>query len=227
MGRIIATKMPNFGLNKIRPLVRVRPPSIDSNTVLESVDASDDDREKITSDGFGKKLGRKIMVVIDSSTEAKNALQWTLSHVVRSRDMIILLHVIKPCGQGDEDLIRKDVIYRRRVPEFLTCMKNICHLKRPEVQVEVSMVEGKEKGPTIVEETTKQAAALLILGRKKRWMAWREMPGWAVAGANGPDVMEYCIENAGCTAIAVRRKNKKVGGYLITTKNYRDFWLLA
>ncbi|XP_026423467.1 uncharacterized protein LOC113319427 isoform X2 [Papaver somniferum] len=41
------------------------------------------------------------------------------------------------------------------------------------------------------------------------------------------EVVEYCIENANCMAIGVRRKSKKLGGYLVTTQHHKDFWILA
>ena len=97
-----------------------------------------------------------------------------------------------------------------------------------QVELEVAVVEATEKGPAIVEEARKQEAALLILGQRKRSMTWRLIMMWAgnrVAGGGG--VVEYCIQNANCIAIAVRRKSNKQGGYLITTKRHKDFWLLA
>lgn len=99
------------------------------------------------------------------------------------------------------------------------------------MKIEVVAAQGKEKGPAIVEEAKKQGVALLVLGQKKRFTtAWRLLMMWA-AGNNekvsGGGVVEYCIQNATCMAIAVRRKSKKLGGYLITTKRQKDFWLLA
>lgn len=88
------------------------------------------------------------------------------------------------------------------------------------------MVEGKEKGPAIVEEARKQGVALLVMGQKKRSMTWRLIMMWAGNRVTG-GVVEYCIQHADCMAVAVRRKSKKVGGYLITTKRHKDFWLLA
>lgn len=96
--------------------------------------------------------------------------------------------------------------------------------------VEIEVVEGKEKGPAIVEAARRQEAALLVVGQKKRSVTWRLMLTWAggrVAAAAGGGVAEYCVQNASCMALAVRRKSKKVGGYLITTKRQKDFWLLA
>ena len=95
--------------------------------------------------------------------------------------------------------------------------------------MDVLVVEGKEKGPTIVEEAKKQGVDLLVLGQKKRSTTWRLLMMWAAGhrAAAGGGVVEYCVQNATCMAIAVRRKNRRVGGYLITTKRHKDFWLLA
>ncbi|KAK6116412.1 hypothetical protein DH2020_049874 [Rehmannia glutinosa] len=165
--------------------------------------------------------GRKVMIVVDSSMEAKNALQWALSHTVQNQDVLVLLHVIKPSKQGDQSKVTP------KVPEFLTCMKSSCQVKRPEVNVEVVVVEGKDKGPAIVAAAKTQAAALLVVGQKKRSVTWRLMLMWAGNRAPAGGVAEYCVQNASCMAIAVRRKNKRLGGYLITTKRQKDFWLLA
>lgn len=103
---------------------------------------------------------------------------------------------------------------------------NVVDFGLQQVEIEVAVVEGKEKGPTIVEEAKKRGVALLVLGQRKRSMTWRLVMMWAVNRVGG-GVVEYCIQNADCMAIAVRRKSKKGGGYLITTKRHKDFWLLA
>ena len=41
-------------------------------------------------------VGRRVMVAVDSSAEAKCALQWALSHAVQSSDTLVLLDVAKP-----------------------------------------------------------------------------------------------------------------------------------
>lgn len=94
----------------------------------------------------------------------------------------------------------------------------------------MEVIGGKDKGPAIVEAAKKQEAALLVVGQKKRSVTWRLMLMWAGhrgAAGGGGGVAEYCVQNATCMAIAVRRKSKKLGGYLITTKRQKDFWLLA
>ncbi|CDP22093.1 unnamed protein product [Coffea canephora] len=163
------------------------------------------------------------MIVVDSSPEAKNAIQWALTHTVQSQDLVILLYVTKPSNPGEEAI--KEVA--PRVSQFLSCMKILCQQKRPEVQIEVAVAEGKEKGPAIVEEAKKQGVALLVLGQKKRSTTWRLLMMWAGNKVAAGGVVEYCIQNATCMALAVRKKSKKLGGYLITTKRQKDFWLLA
>ncbi|PHT33661.1 hypothetical protein CQW23_25461 [Capsicum baccatum] len=154
-------------------------------------------------------IGRKIMILVDSSVEAKNALQWALTHTVQSHDVLVLLYVTKPNSSKQDEDPKKEI--NPRIFEFLASMKNTCKLKRPEVQVEVTVAQGKEKGPIIVNEAKKHDVALLILGQKKRSMTWRLIMMWAsnrvVAGGGGGGnggggVVEYCIQNASCMAIA-------------------------
>lgn len=103
MGKI-GTKLPSFCLNRIRPHVRVRSPPIQSK---QEADVGKTDKcgnvgeGKVKDGGDGAKkpglvFARKIMIVVDSSIEAKGALQWALSHTVQSQDKLVLLHVTKP-----------------------------------------------------------------------------------------------------------------------------------
>ncbi|KAG6538072.1 hypothetical protein ZIOFF_003175 [Zingiber officinale] len=98
---------------------------------------------------------------------------------------------------------------------------NVC-----QVVVEVSVVEATELGAAILEEARKQGASLLVMGQKKRSFTWRLVMLWAGNKISG-SVADYCVQNATCMAVAVRRKSRRGGGYLITTKRHKDFWLLA
>lgn len=96
--------------------------------------------------------------------------------------------------------------------------------------MEVLVVEGREGGAAMVEAARKQMASLLVLGQKKRALAWSCIAVlWSNRGSRpsgGDGQVDYCIQNASCMTLAVRRKSKR-GGYLITTKHHKDFWLLA
>ncbi|XP_019180615.1 PREDICTED: universal stress protein PHOS32 [Ipomoea nil] len=254
MGRIGATiAIPSFCLNRIRPHVQIRFSPIKNHAkhhgttknedddeeerrVVKGwggggVDEEEEEKKKNSGDATVKFPGRKIMILVDSSLEAKNALQWALTHTVQSQDVVVLLYVTKRSKPSSKQGQEHSNEISPRISEFLSSMKNTCKLKRPEVEVEVAIAEGKEKGPAIVEEARRQGVALLVLGQKKRSTTWRLVMMWAgnrvAAGVGGGGVVEYCIQNATCMAIAVRRKSKKLGGYLITTKRQKDFWLLA
>ncbi|GMI90242.1 hypothetical protein like AT1G69080 [Hibiscus trionum] len=211
-------RLPGFCLNRIRPHVRVKSPPTQANPTLDSPKDEPRNGEKP-----GLLTGRKIMIVVDSSIEAKGALQWALSHTVQCQDTIVLLYVTKPSKQVT---LANEKKAPPRACEPVSSLRNMCKQKRPEVEVEVAVVEGKEKGPAIVEEARKQGVALLVLGQKKKSMTWRLIMMWA-GNRIAVGAVEYCIQNATCMAVAVRRKSKKLGGYLITTKRHKDFWLLA
>eukprot|EP01018_Ginkgo_biloba_P017157 Gb_26614 [translate_table: standard] len=182
-------------------------------------------------------ISRKIMIVVDSSPEAKRALLWALSHTVQDQDTVVLLHVVRPSksplkpgsesphqGRSEEPKRQIDL----KDYEVPNALKTICNSRRPEVEVEVIVVEGKEKGPAIVSQAKKQAASLLILGQRKPSLLWRLLITWAGAkNSEGAGVVEYCIQNAECMTLAVRRKSRRVGGYLISTRRQKNFWLLA
>jgi nucleotide-binding universal stress UspA family protein len=96
-----------------------------------------------------------------------------------------------------------------------------------QVHVELSLEEGRARGPAIVEAARKHGISLLIIGQKKQLVTLRLLMIWAAGGRPIGDTAEYCVQNAACMTLAVRRKCRKGGGYLITTKKLKDFWLLA
>ncbi|XAR63835.1 hypothetical protein NMG60_11023939 [Bertholletia excelsa] len=167
--------------------------------------------------------GNRVMVVMDSSAETKAALQWALSHTVQPHDTIVLLHVVNPFPPGANSR-------RKKAFELLCSMKDMCETRKPGVHVDTAVVEGKEKGATIVAETKQQKVTLLVLGQRKRSRVQRLRSIWQgkrSLSRISTRVVEHCIQYTSCMTIAVRRKSNKYGGYLITTKRHKNFWLLA
>ncbi|XP_058069006.1 uncharacterized protein LOC131218457 [Magnolia sinica] len=218
MGRS-SPKSPGFCFNRVVARVRFRSWSIESRPLKDDPTVQFSHKHSISGAEVGH--GRRIMIIVDPSLDAKAALQWALSHTIQNQDIVVLLFVTKPSNQGEETLREMNP----RGSELLYTMKNMCHIWKPEVQVEVALVEGREKGPTIVEEARRQGVSLLVLGQRKRSMTWRLLMRWARGKMNG-GIVDYCINNADCMVLAVRR-NRKLGGYLITTRRHKDFWLLA
>ncbi|KAK8963192.1 hypothetical protein KSP40_PGU010566 [Platanthera guangdongensis] len=229
--------MPSFRLSRggsRSPTMRSTPIS----STVEPSDAADGDNSDVEGAKPGAVvLGRKIMIVVDSSRESKVALQWALTHTAQSQDTIVLVNVVKPSSSSPSKTVAAanmdgEETTDPRSYELLCAMKRICQEKKPEVKVEICLVEGKDKGPVIVEAAKKQGVALLVLGsRKKRPMMfmWRLLFAWRVRGGRGGvrAVVDYCIKNASCMAVGVRRRGKRSGGYLITTRKHKAFWLLA
>lgn len=183
---------------------------------------------------------RKVMVVVDSTREAKRALLWVLSHALLKHDRLILLHVAPlPPGspkKGIESPISSKRHLNPKDSNFLNSLKALCIQRRPEVEVEVMIVGGfKDKGPTILQQAKKRSVSLLVLGQPKppilcKLRAILSEKRWTTRSHDSPAaaaVVEYCIQNSECLTVAVRRKSRRMGGYLISTKRQKNFWLLA
>ncbi|XP_057791789.1 uncharacterized protein LOC131008779 [Salvia miltiorrhiza] len=219
--------MPGFCMSRaatrIRARVRVRSPSQQYKKTASFIKAQDKS-DGVSEFSFNSCLpesesGNRVMIVVDSGPEARVALEWALSHTVQSHDTIVLLHVARKDGNtnGEIDQTAYDLLHSS---------KNMCQHKRPEVHVEMAVREGKDKGATILEEAKRVRVSLLVLGQRKQSFLRRLQMIWA-SKRNGSRFVDYCIQNANCMTIAVRRKNRKYGGYLITTKRHKNFWLLA
>ncbi|KAL7153063.1 hypothetical protein ABFS83_04G140000 [Erythranthe nasuta] len=211
---------------RVRSRVRVRSPT--QTNYKKSTYKGEEENSRLSNevDEFSfnsylpdKETGNRVMVVIDSGPESKRALEWALSHTVQSRDTIILFHVTKQDRRGNGEI-------DERAYDLLRSAKNTCHLKRPEVNVEMAVQQGKEKGATIVEEAKRLKVSLLVMGHRKQSLLRRLQMIWTSKRSRSR-VVDYCIQNANCMTIAVRRNNRKYGGYLITTKRHKNFWLLA
>lgn len=77
-------------------------------------------------------------------------------------------------------------------------------------------------------EAKEQQVTLLVVGEEKKPPVWRLVKCWGWKKRRSrAGVLKYCLEKASCMTIAVKPKNRKLGGYLITTKRHKNFWLLA
>ncbi|CAN4086227.1 unnamed protein product [Withania somnifera] len=142
----VRVKLPGFCMNRTAVPVRARnSPSQLYKKTLDLIKSDDNmsefssknsieinyntDESKTDSENG---VNNRVMVVVDTSLEAKNALQWALTHTVQNQDTIVLLSVIKTSQQGEDD---------QRAYELLYSMKNICQTKRPGVCSESSVFE--------------------------------------------------------------------------------------
>uniref|UniRef100_A0A0E0DRQ6 UspA domain-containing protein n=1 Tax=Oryza meridionalis TaxID=40149 RepID=A0A0E0DRQ6_9ORYZ len=151
--------------------------------------------------------GRKrVMVVVDQSSGAKHAMMWALTHVASKGDFLTLLHVL-PHGGGDASALANS-------------LGSLCKACKPEVEVEALVIQGPKLG-TVLSQVKKLDASVLVLSQCK------PSPFCCFMRSSGEEFVEECINRADCLTLAVRRQSKGVGGYLISTRWQKNFWLLA
>ncbi|BBN14960.1 hypothetical protein MPTK1_6g15820 [Marchantia polymorpha subsp. ruderalis] len=176
-------------------------------------------------------LCKRVMVVVDASQESKLALKWALSHVVQPMDVLTLLHVQPPPylrlsysshgsffnAKAVEEVRRKNEVAGWELANQFKTLVATC---RPDVEVEILVVEG-DKGPTIVAQAKKLEVSILVIGQRKPSVLWRLLK------KKKDSLAEYCINNSDCLTLAVRKKSRRLGGYLINSQWQKNFWLLA
>ncbi|GLJ25251.1 hypothetical protein SUGI_0483420 [Cryptomeria japonica] len=161
---------------------------------------------------------KKIMVVVDGSPQSRTAMLWAVSHLVNMVDTLILVHVL------DSSCLRKckpDIARRYlRACHVLNSMRSLCISRIPQVHVEGVMIQG-DRATTIVSYANKLQVSLLVLGQRKPSLFHR------FVRSKRQELIDFCINNAECLTLSVRRQSGNLGGYIINSRWHRDFWLLA
>ncbi|CAN8300284.1 unnamed protein product [Cochlearia groenlandica] len=220
-------KSAKLSLRRVRintPSIRYKPDSssIERDQRIEFLpENGDDSGSEAVVEG-----GNRVMVVVDKALASTGALEWAITHTLQPQDTLFLLYFAKPFRKGERKNRKREV----KTDELVHTLKKLCQTKRPGIEVEIRRLEEKDndKGAKIVEESKKQQVSLLVVGQDKKPPVWRLLKRWAWKRRRGHGgVLKYCLENASCMTIAVKPKNRKLGGYLITTKRHKNFWLLA
>ncbi|KAI3430097.1 Usp domain-containing protein [Psidium guajava] len=116
--------------------------------------------------------------------------------------------------------------------DFLDEMKHACEVVQPNIRVRTTRVElegNKDKASAILSQCTSHEIDVLIVGQRRSFstaILGRRRRGGSLRGTRLTDMAEYLIENSKCTCVGVQKKGQN-GGYLLNTKTYRNFWLLA
>ncbi|KAK1309913.1 hypothetical protein QJS10_CPA08g01142 [Acorus calamus] len=155
---------------------------------------------------------KRVMVVIENSPWAKHAAMWALTHAANKGDLLTLLHVVPPPpsksnsgGGGGGGGV------------FVICFN--------QVEVEALVIQGP-KLPTVLSQVKKLEASVLVLSQKKP-SPLSCATGGGGAASSEDDFVEECINNAECLTMAVRKQSGGLGGYLVSTRWHKNFWLLA
>ncbi|XP_077241915.1 adenine nucleotide alpha hydrolases-like superfamily protein [Tasmannia lanceolata] len=162
----------------------------------------------------GLALRKRVMVVIDQSTSAKNAMIWALTHMTNKGDLLTLLQIIPPHRS------QRNSLFADSSPHLANSLGSLCKSCKPEVEVEALVIQGP-KLLTVISQVKKLEASVLVLGQKKSSLIN------CFLRSRNEDLVEQCINNAECLTLAVRKQKRGMGGYLISTRWQKNFWLLA
>ncbi|GAB2290794.1 hypothetical protein Dimus_025064 [Dionaea muscipula] len=180
--------------------------------------------EGLSKYGYGESGGgwvmrkKRIMVVVDQSSSSKHAMMWALTHVANKGDLLTLLHVVPPPSQSGDSQRSSDA------PYLASSLGSLCKACKPEVEIEALVIHGP-KLATVVSQVKKLEVSVLVLGQKKPSTIMNCLLG--LSSSSSEEFVEQCINNADCLTIGVKKQSKGMGGYLISTKWQKNFWLLA
>ncbi|XP_052202538.1 uncharacterized protein LOC127808168 [Diospyros lotus] len=184
-----------------------------SNTTTSGCEGSFRQMEGLSMCGGGASMRKRVMVVVDESSHSKHAMIWALTHVANKGDLLTLFHIIPPSSSSESS------------STFLaSSLGSLCKHCKPEVEVEALVIQGPRLG-TVLSQVKKLEVSVLVLGQKKPSPLISCLCGGG--GGAGEEFVEQCINSVECLTIGVRKQSKGVGGYLISTRWQKNFWLLA
>ncbi|KAA8538480.1 hypothetical protein F0562_027974 [Nyssa sinensis] len=169
------------------------------------------------SENGGLVMRKRVMVVVDQSSHSKHAMMWALTHVTNKGDLLTLLHIIPP-HKGSERTSDSS----SSSPYLASSLGSLCKACKPEVEVEALVIQGPKLG-TVMSQVKKLEVSVLVLGQKQPSPLINCLCGTSSTEA----FVEQCINTVECLTIGVRKQSKGVGGYLISTRWQKNFWLLA
>ncbi|XP_076891210.1 uncharacterized protein LOC143542528 [Bidens hawaiensis] len=159
---------------------------------------------------------KRVMVVVDQSLHSKHAMLWVLTHVANQGDMLTLLE-IQPSPNFNASSSSAPL------NQLVASLGSLCKACKPEVEVEALVIQGGPKLATVVSQVKKLEVSVLVLGQNNTSPILRCLGGMS----STEKFVEQCINTVECLTIGVRKQSKGIGGYLISTRWHKDFWLLA
>ncbi|KAI8012981.1 hypothetical protein LOK49_LG05G02381 [Camellia lanceoleosa] len=169
--------------------------------------------------GGGMMMRKRVMVVVDQSSHSKHAMMWALTHVTNKGDLLTLLHIIPPPSSERPS----DSSSSSTSPYLASSLGSLCKACKPEVEVEALVIQGP-KLATVMSQVKKLEVSVLVLGQKKP----SSLINCLCGSSKSEELVEQCINSVECClTIGVRKQSKGIGGYLISTRWQKNFWLLA
>ncbi|GMY06787.1 hypothetical protein FCV25MIE_02026 [Fagus crenata] len=172
------------------------------------------------SDNGGLVTRKRVMVAVDNTSHSKHAMMWALTHVVNKGDLLTLLQIIPSSNKGSERTSESSS--SSCSPYLANSLGSLCKACKPEVEVEALVIQGP-KLATVMSQVKKLEVSVLVLGQKSP----TPLISCLCGTSSTEEFVEQCINNADCWTIGVKKQSRGMGGYLISTRWQKDFWLLA
>lgn len=177
--------------------------------------------------GGGLVMRKRVMVVVDQSSHTKHAMMWALTHVTNKGDILTLLHIVPHSSSSSSShcSINKGSSSdssSSAAAHLASSLGSLCKACKPEVEVEALVIQGP-KMATVMSQVKKLEVSVLVLGQKKPSSLFSCLCG----KSSEEEFVEQCINTLDCLTIGVRKQSKGMGGYLISTRWQKNFWLLA
>ncbi|EYU23891.1 hypothetical protein MIMGU_mgv1a013723mg [Erythranthe guttata] len=156
---------------------------------------------------------KRVMVAVDEKTQSKQAMMWALTHVTNKGDILTLLHILSPSSSHNSSS-----------PYLATSLGSLCKASKPEVEVEALVIQGP-KLATVMSQVKKLDVSVLVLAQKNNPSS--SLHCLCFKSSSTEEFVEECINRVECLTIGVKKQSNGVGGYLISTRWHKNFWLLA
>ncbi|KAF9608412.1 hypothetical protein IFM89_009778 [Coptis chinensis] len=163
----------------------------------------------------GYVMKKRVMVVVDQSSCSKHAMMWALTHLTNKGDLLTLLHIIPPQTGLEKGVSDSSSTY------LANSLGTLCKASKPEVEVEALVIQGP-KLATVMSQVKKLEVSVLVLGQKKPSTFFS-----CLCMSSSEYFVDQCINSAECLTLGVRKQSRGLGGYLISSRWQKDFWLLA
>ncbi|KAL9144687.1 hypothetical protein ABFS82_14G312000 [Erythranthe guttata] len=176
----------------------------------------EEEEENMMYDGGGmlmKMKKKRVMVAVDEKTQSKQAMMWALTHVTNKGDILTLLHILSPSSSHNSSS-----------PYLATSLGSLCKASKPEVEVEALVIQGP-KLATVMSQVKKLDVSVLVLAQKNNPSS--SLHCLCFKSSSTEEFVEECINRVECLTIGVKKQSNGVGGYLISTRWHKNFWLLA
>ncbi|PIA47363.1 hypothetical protein AQUCO_01400203v1 [Aquilegia coerulea] len=160
-------------------------------------------------------MRKRVMVVVDQSSCSKHAMMWALTHLTNKGDLLTLLHIIPPHSSLEKGASESCS------PYLANSLGTLCKASKPEVEVEALVIQGPRL-PTVMSQVKKLEVSVLVLGQKKPSTLFN-----CFCLSSNENFVDQCINNAECLTLGVRKQSRGMGGYLISSRWQKNFWLLA